>query len=98
MHEQRCDHISVKMSYTTTQLPAFQFCGPYTKPHGVIWSSKYYNLQLDTKLGHGECAILLIPWACITCKNMLYKPWDSGVNATEIHVTNLLLTAHNGLC
>ena len=26
-------HISVKISYATTQFPALSFCGPHAKPH-----------------------------------------------------------------
>ena len=64
-------HKEVKMYYDTNQFPELPFCGPHTKPHDARGLNKHYNLRLDPKLGHGICAIIHIPCACIACTSML---------------------------
>ena len=44
-------HISENISCVTTQLPAFTFCGPHKKPHGVRGLSKHHHLILNPQLG-----------------------------------------------
>ena len=70
---------SVKMSLTTTQSKELSFCGPPAKPHGVTGLSKDYHFSLDPKLGHGKCAIRLIPCDCVVCKTMLDNPWAYNI-------------------
>ena len=45
--------------------------------------SKHYHLSFDTELGHGICAILRTPCACVECTSMLDKPWISGIPQTK---------------
>ena len=72
-------HATVKNYCATNQFPALKFCDTHIQPHGVLGSSKYYNFNLDPKLGHGKYAILWIPCACVTCTNTLDKNWDPDV-------------------
>ena len=73
----------VKMYCNTNHLPALHFCGPYSNPHGERGMSKHYHFRFDSKLAMGECAILLVPWACVACASMLDKPWISGIPSDE---------------
>ena len=68
-------HISVKISFATTQFPEFSFSGPHAKPHGVGGLSKHYHLRLDPKLVRVKYAILIIPCTCISCTTMLDNTW-----------------------
>ena len=43
------------MNLNSTHFLTLQFCGPHTKPHGMIVLSKHYHLNLDPKLGQGIC-------------------------------------------
>ena len=45
----------------------------------MIGLSKHYHLRLDPKLGHGKCAIKLIPCARIARKTMLDNTWSYNV-------------------
>ena len=45
------------------------------KSHGVSGRSTHYHFWLDPKLGNGKCEIRWIPCACITCTNILVRPW-----------------------
>ena len=40
--------------------------------------SKHYHLRLDPILGNGKFEIRRIPCTCISCTNMLDKPWVIG--------------------
>ena len=64
-----------QIKIASTQLQSLSFFGTHAKPHGVIRLNKHYLLLLDSKLGQGKCAIKQIPYTCISCTNMLYKPW-----------------------
>ena len=55
----------VKMYCDTNQFPALPFCGTHPKPHGARGLSKNCHLHFNPKLGHGICAICLIPCACV---------------------------------
>ena len=68
-------HKDVKMYCDTKQLPALPFFVPHPKPHVERWWIKHYNLRFDPRLGHGICAIIRIPCACVECTSMLYKTW-----------------------
>ena len=72
-------HKDVKMSCNLNQFPALSFCGPHSKPHRSMGFSKRYHLHFYPKLDNGVCAILRIPYACVACTSMLYKPWMSGI-------------------
>ena len=72
-------HTTIKMSCPTTQLPAFLFCGLHVQPNGVQGLRKHHHLRLDPKLGHVTFAIRRILCSCVSCNNMLDKPWDPGV-------------------
>ena len=50
-----------KMFLYTNKFPQLPFCGPRKKLHRIIGLSKHYYMQFDLKLGHGICAILIIP-------------------------------------
>ena len=63
------------MSCVSTQFQEFSFYGLHAKPHVVIRMRKHYHLRLDPKLGHGKYSIRRIPFAFITCTNMLDKQW-----------------------
>ena len=67
------------MYCNTNKLPALPFCGSYSKYHGARGFSKHYHFRFDPKLGHGICAIFLIPCACVACTSMLYKTWIYGI-------------------
>ena len=67
----------------TDQLPTLPFFGSYTKPHGSRGWSNHYHLLFDPNLGHGVCAILRIPCACVGCTSILDKPWISGIQSTK---------------
>ena len=67
------------MYYDTNQLPTLPFFGSYTKPLGARGLSKNDHLRFDTKLGHGICAIIRIPCACVACTSMIDKPWIYGI-------------------
>ena len=68
------------MSCNSNQFPTFPFFVPHTKPHGSRGSRKKYYLRLDPKLGQGKFIILRIPCECVTCKSILYKPFNPGVS------------------
>ena len=68
------------MSCATTKFPAYPFYGTDMKPHGVRVLIKYYHLQTDPKLDNGTFTLRKIPWACVARTNMLYNPWDPGVD------------------
>ena len=67
------------MYCNTNQLPALPFSGPHSKSHGARGLSKHYHFCFDKKLGNGVCAIRRIPYACVACISMLYKPCISGI-------------------
>ena len=79
---QRCTTKTSKISCTSTLFQVLPFCGPHEKPHGVRRLSKNYHSQLNPKLFYGKCAIRKIPCACISCTNILDKPWNMGSNPT----------------
>ena len=66
-------HKDVKMYCDTNQFPAFSFCGSYPNPHGARGLGNHYHLRFDRNIGHGICAILCIPCACVACTSMLDK-------------------------
>ena len=76
-------HKDVKMYCDTNLLLELTFCGSHPKPHGARGLSKNYHLRFDPKIGHGICAILRIPCACVGCTSMLYKPWIYGITSTK---------------
>ena len=41
--------------------------------------SKHYHLRFNIKVGHGICAILRIPCACVSFTSILDQPWISGI-------------------
>ena len=69
----------MKIYCETKQFPTLTFCSPHPNPHGAKGLSKHYHLRFVPKIGHGICAILLIPCAFIGCTLMLYKTWNSGI-------------------
>ena len=76
-------HKDVKMYCNTNKLPALSFCGSHPKPHGAKGLSNHYHLRFDPNLGHGICAIIRIPCACVGCTSMFDKPWISGIHSTK---------------
>ena len=72
-------HKYVKMYCDTNQLPELPFCGSLPKPHGSRGLSKHDHLRFHPKLGHGICAILRIPCACVVCTPIIYQQWISGI-------------------
>ena len=77
------EHQDVRMYCNTSQFPALPFCDPNSKPHGSRGLSKHYHLRFDPKLGHGVCAIICIPCACVSCTSIIDKPWISGIPPDE---------------
>ena len=67
----------------TNQFPELWCCGPHTNPHGARGLSKHYHLRFYPKLGHGICAILRIPCACVACTSMIDQPWISGITSKK---------------
>ena len=67
----------------TNQFPALPFCGYHPKPHGAMGLGKHYHIRFDTNLGHGICAILRIPCACVAFTSMIDRPWISGFQSTK---------------
>ena len=85
------------MYCNTNQSPSLPFCGPHPKPHGARGLSNQYHLRFDPKIGHGICAIIRIPCACVACTSVLEKPRNYGIPLKQTHTTNLsqnLLTGH----
>ena len=76
-------HKSVKRSCASAQFQALSFCVPNSKTHGGIGLSRNYHLQLEPKLCHGKCEIRRIRCTCISCKDMLDKPWVRGSEPTS---------------
>ena len=72
-------HKDVKMYCDTNQFPESPFCGSHPNSHGARELSKHYHLRFDPKLGHGICAIRLIPCVYVACTSMLDKPWIYGI-------------------
>ena len=64
----------------TNQFSTLPFCGSHQKPHGARELGKHYNLRFDPNLGHGICAIIRIPCACVECTSMLDQPWIFGIH------------------
>ena len=58
-------HKYVKIYCQTNQFPKLPFGGPHPKPHGARGLGKNYHLRFDINLGHGICAILRKPCACV---------------------------------
>ena len=79
-------HTPANMSCATTQLPKLSFFCPNVKFHGIIGLSKHYNLWIDPNLGHGKCAIRLIPCEFIAYTTMLDKPWAYVIYPTKQHL------------
>ena len=73
------EHQDVKIYCNTSQFPALPFCGTHSKPHGARGLIKHYNLRFDPKLGMSICAIIHIPFACVSCISMIDKHWISGI-------------------
>ena len=69
----------VKIYCDTNQFPSLTFCVSYPKPHGARGLSNNYHLRFDPNLGHGICAILKIPCACIACTSMFDQPCIYGI-------------------
>ena len=44
---------------------------------------KHYRLRLDHKLGHGKCAIQIIPCEYISCTTMLKNTWAYKVDPKQ---------------
>ena len=76
-------HKYVKMYCDTNQFLALLLCGSYPKPHRTRGLGKHYHVLFDTNIGHGICAILRIPCACVACTSILDQPWISGVQSTK---------------
>ena len=57
------------------QFLSFTFFGLHIKPHGVRALSKHYHMWFYTKIGHGKCAILHIPFDYVKCTPILDKLW-----------------------
>ena len=91
-------HKTVKILGATNQFTVFPFCVPHVKPHGKCVLSKHYHLLFYPKLDHGKFVIQRIPCACVACTNMLDNPDPLVWSTQNNHATNLLLTAHTGLC
>ena len=77
------EHQYVKMYCNTNQFPWLSFYGQHSKPHGKRGLSKHYYLSFDPKLGMGICEILRIPFSCVACTSILYKPCISGIPPHE---------------
>ena len=69
----------MKIYFNTNHFPSLSFSGPYYKPRGTRGLSKHSHLRFDPKLGMGVCEIFLVPFYCVACTSMLYKPWISGI-------------------
>ena len=69
----------VKMYCNTNKSPELSFSGPHSKPHGARGLIKHYYLRFYPKIGMGVCAILRIPYVCVACTSVIYKPWISGM-------------------
>ena len=67
----------------TNQLPTLLFCGSHPKPHGERGLVKHYHLRFDPNIGHGVCAILRIPCACVGCTSILEKLCIYGIQLTR---------------
>ena len=80
----------VKIYCDTNQFPTLPFCGQHPKPHGVRGLSQHTNLRFDPKLGHGICAICLIPCACDAFTLMLDQPWISGIPLKKAHYQHVI--------
>ena len=76
-------HKYVKIYYDTNQFPALPFLVSHPKHHGARGLGEHYHIRFYPNLGHGICAILRIPCACVACTSMLDQPWISGVQSTE---------------
>ena len=72
-------HKDVKMYCDTNQFPTLPFCVSHPKLHGARGLGKHYHLRFDPNIGHGICANLSIPCACVACTSMLDQPWISGI-------------------
>ena len=67
----------------TNQLPTLLFCGTHPKPHISRGQSKHFHLHFFPKIGHGMCAIIRIPCACVLCTSMLERPWIYGIPSNK---------------
>ena len=76
-------HISVKMSCITTQFTAFACCDLHEKLCVVRGLSRHHNIQIDTKLGHGNCTLRKTPYACIASTTMWDNPWAYKVEPNK---------------
>ena len=63
----------------TNQFPPLPFCYPHPKTYVTRGFIKHYNLRFDPKLGNGICAILRVPFSCISCTSMLDQPCIYGL-------------------
>ena len=68
------DHQYLKMYCEKKQFPGLKFLGQHNKPHGVCGLCKHCHICFDPKLGHGICAILLIPCYCPPFTSMHDQP------------------------
>ena len=76
-------HKDVRMYCNTNQFPSLAFCVPHSKPHEARGVSKHYHSQFDPKLGNGVCAIIRVPFVCVSCTSMIDKPWISGISSDK---------------
>ena len=66
-----------------TSFCQFQFCGPHTKPHGVIGLSNHCHKRFDPKLEPGIWEIRCIPYVCPGFISMLETPWIHGLKPQQ---------------
>ena len=76
-------HKDVKIYCDANQLPTLPFCGSHPKPRVERMLGKHSNLRFGPNLGHGICAIIRIPCACVACTSMLDKHWISSIQSTK---------------
>ena len=76
-------HISVKMSYATTQFPSFSFFSPHSKPHVVRGLSKHYYFRLDFKWVMSNLHYDKYPVSLQHALPFFYNPWAYGYDPTK---------------
>ena len=91
-------HTTVKMSCVTTNFPALICFSHHVRPLGIGGLSKYYHLRLNPKLVHWKCTIRLILLHVLHVPTFWTIPGPLVCPTFNNHNTNMLLTAHNGLC
>ena len=74
------EYQNVKIYYTANQFPLLLFCVPHNKPHGEHRLGKHSHMCVNQKLGHGTCAVRLVPCACTQCTSTIDKPWTTGIS------------------